>query len=245
VHCSGSSRSRNRCCKMQQAGVGAAFSGGLGASPIPTTCGPQPPSSIPPSPSFFQVEVGPLRQSAHPGPPVGGGRGRRQIRKMRPLASPRTAPPPCSRRRRGSPAPRRRGRRPAADCSRAGDPARSGGSRSRRLHLRPHPSCSISIPALDLPQLDPRGGTWPPFRALPSSPPLPRSSRAAGVAPLSSRSSLRPSSSSICPREPTAAVVCARGMGVLLEAHLCPSSLSFPQGGHRCRCASAHCWSRS
>jgi hypothetical protein len=60
----------------------------------------------------------------------------------------------------------------------------------------------------------------PPFCALPSSPPLPRSSRAAGVAPLSSRSSLRPSSSSICPREPTAAVVCARGMGVLLEAHL-------------------------
>jgi hypothetical protein len=76
---------------MQQAGVGAAFSGGLGASPILTTCGSQPPSSIPPSPSFFQVEVGPLRQSAHPGPPAGG-EGEAGVRSRRCAPLPRHRP---------------------------------------------------------------------------------------------------------------------------------------------------------
>jgi hypothetical protein len=212
---------------MQQAGVSAAFSGGLGASPIPTTRGPQPPSSIPPSPSFFPVEVGPLRQSADPGPPAGGGRGQRQIQKMRPLASPWTAPPPFSRRRRGSPTPRRRGRCPAADCSRAGDPARPGGSRSRRLHLRPHPSGSPSPRSISHSSIcgevhGRRGGGPRP----PQGPALPLFSPSAG-APLS-RSSLFSSPSALFP--------CCRSRAVELEVEPPPLlELHLPAGANdRC-----------
>jgi hypothetical protein len=80
--------------------VVAAFSRGLGASLIPNACGPQPPSSTPPSPSFFQVEVGPLRrthssrsggQSAHPGPPAGG-EGEAGVRSRRCAPLPRHRP---------------------------------------------------------------------------------------------------------------------------------------------------------
>jgi hypothetical protein len=40
AHCSGSSRSRNGYCFLQLIGGGAAFSGALGAFPIPTANGP-------------------------------------------------------------------------------------------------------------------------------------------------------------------------------------------------------------